>query len=64
VDVGRGQIEGLRRCLAGREEREQDRRRKDGASRAAASSTSKYSRGSKVKTPATMFVGTVSSALS
>jgi hypothetical protein len=52
VDVGRGQIEGLRRCLAGREEREQDRRRKDGspqnstrgASRAAASSTSKYSR--------------------
>ncbi len=72
VDVGRGQVEGLRSRLAGCEEREQDRRRKDGspqnstrgASRAAASSTSKYSRGSKLKTPATMFVGTVSSALS
>jgi len=72
VDVGRGQVEGLRCRLAGREEREQDRRQKNGgpqnstrgASRAAASSTSKYSRGSKLKTPATMFVGTVSSALS
>ena len=58
--------------LAGCEECEQDRRREDGspqnctrgASRTSASSTSKYSRGSKLKIPATMLVGTVSSALS
>jgi hypothetical protein len=31
MDVGRRQVEGLRRRLAGREEREQDRRRKDGS---------------------------------
>ena len=35
-----------------------------GASRAAGSSISKYWRSSKLKTPATMFVGTVSSAVS
>ena len=72
MDIGRGEVERLRRRLAGREEREQDRRRQDnrpqnctrGASRAAGSSTSKYSRGAKLKIPATMFVGTVSSALS
>ena len=72
VDVGRGEVERLRRRLDGRKEREQDRRRQDngpqnctrGASRAAGSSTSKYSRGAKLKIPATMFVGTVSSALS
>ena len=72
VDVGGREVERLRRRLAGCEECEQDRRREDGspqnctrgASRTSASSTSKYSRGSKLKIPATMFVGTVSSALS
>ena len=33
MDVGRREVEGLRRRLAGREEREQDRRREDGSLR-------------------------------
>ena len=51
-------------AASGRDDARRPQNRTCGASRAAGSSISKYSRGSKLKIPATMFVGTVSSALS
>jgi hypothetical protein len=69
-DVRLRDRERLRRRLARERERgedddrDPDQKRTCGASRAAGSSTSKYSRGSKLNMPATMFAGTVSIALS
>ena len=72
VDVGGREGKGLRSRLAGSEEAEQgsgEERRSPqkvtrGASLAAGSSTSKYSRALKLNMFPTMFVGTVSSAVS
>ena len=53
-----------RRRGGGRDDEREPQKLTCGASRAAGSSSSKYSRSSKSKSPATTFVGTVSSAVS